>query len=343
MHVPESRARRPNQIGPGGVASVVILTVSTVKDTVPNLRRFVSRNLGNGVDHLIVFLDVGSLDSDNLAAEAFLRAHPQVTCIRTSDDWWQGQRPDRLNARQVHNADLANTVLTCFSWARWLFHIDSDEVVLVDRDRLEQLSDDQRVVRLAPLEAVSEWRPRRGTLFKRPLSAEELQLLTLLGAIRAPDNKAYFRGHVVGKSGFRPALDLTAGIHRPTRSDGAPEPAVEADWLRVLHFESASGEEFVRKWRNLRTSGPRPKIRRSRANLLMALDALGAADLSQRDRTKYLQRLYSRTTEDDVSTLLELGLLERIDADVRRFEPRPIDRADLAALEHALNRSGGRR
>jgi len=56
----------------------VILSVSTVKDTVPNLRRFVRRNLGNGIDHMVVFVD-----ADDPAAESFLSAHPNVTCIRT--------------------------------------------------------------------------------------------------------------------------------------------------------------------------------------------------------------------------------------------------------------------
>ena len=99
-HGPQSRA---NQTGPVSVALFVILTVSTVKDTVPNLRRFVSRNLGNGVDHLLVFLD-----SENPAAESFLRAHPHVTCVRTDDEWWQGHRPAQLNSRQNFNANVAN-------------------------------------------------------------------------------------------------------------------------------------------------------------------------------------------------------------------------------------------
>ena len=53
-----------NKTAPGGIALFVILTVSTVKDAVPNLRRFVSRNLANGVDHMVVFLD--SVDPMNM-------------------------------------------------------------------------------------------------------------------------------------------------------------------------------------------------------------------------------------------------------------------------------------
>jgi len=309
----------------------VILSVSTVKDTVPNLRRFVRRNLGNGIDHMVVFVD-----SDDPVAESFLSAHPNVTCIRTGDDWWRGKRPAHLNVRQNTNANVAKAALTRFAWAEWLFHVDSDEVVLVDKDRLAEVDDDVRVVRLRPHEAVSHRKPRRDNLFKRPLTAEELHLLALLDVIRVPDNKAYFHGHVAGKSGFRPSLDLTAGIHRPIGPAGERQTALEGEWLRLLHFDSLSSEEFVRKWRNLRSSGPRPKVRKSRAHLMMALDALSAADLPPRAQSKYLMRLYERTTEDDVGTLLELGLLEEIDPDIHRFEPHSPGDADKAALEKLL-------
>ena len=35
----------------------MILTVTTLKDTLPNVQRFVAGNLAGGIDHLIIFLD----------------------------------------------------------------------------------------------------------------------------------------------------------------------------------------------------------------------------------------------------------------------------------------------
>ena len=57
--------------------------------------------------------------------------------------------------RQRINANLVKAVLSTFDWAEWLFHIDADEIVQLDREVLRALPAGTRVVRLAPLEAVS--------------------------------------------------------------------------------------------------------------------------------------------------------------------------------------------
>lgn len=311
----------------------MIVSVSTVKTAVANLRLFVRRNLMNGIDHMLIFLDY----EGDLEAKFFLDAHPNVTCVLTDDSWWRGERPSALNERQNSNANVAKVVLAQHSWAEWLFHIDSDEVVLFDRTKLEALSESVEVVQLAPLEAVSERRGRRSSTFKRLLSEDELTLLAVLGVIRGPDNKLYFHGHLSGKSGIRPSLNLFAGIHKPTNLEGSLLAGLEDDWLRVLHFESSSADDFVRKWHNLASSGPRPKIRPSRGNIMTALEALSAANLPDRVQHKYLMRLYERTTEDDVRTLLDLGLVEKIDPDAPRYEPRPLGPADSNAITQMLD------
>ncbi|MDQ4052773.1 MAG: glycosyltransferase family 2 protein [Actinomycetota bacterium] len=79
------------------------------------------------------------LDSDAPDAESYLRSHPHVTCVRTDEDWWRRGRPALLNERHNTNANVTKAALTRFPWAEWLFHIDSEEVVLVDRHRLEEL------------------------------------------------------------------------------------------------------------------------------------------------------------------------------------------------------------
>lgn len=313
------------------------MSVSTVKDTPKNLRRFVRRNLANGIDHMVVFLDVSDVE-----CERVLTAHPHVTCVVTDEEYWRGNRPAGLNRRQNTNANLVNAVLTRFEWAGWLFHIDADEVVHLDRDRLEQLDSTVRMVHLRPLESVSRKRllAREAHLFKRLLSADELALLRLLGVLESPSNKLYFHGHVAGKSGVRPSLDLRVGIHRSKGVPGVEAAGFSADWLEVLHLESPSEKEFVRKWSNLITSGTRPRTRSARANLMCAIDTLYALHLRPSARRRYLRRLYRTAVVDDVAELKRLNLLEQVDPDQRRYEPRAISAADRELLGSFLRRAG---
>ncbi len=62
----------------------MLFTASTVKDTLPNLRRFVTGNLAGGADHLVVFVD--DPDGTDPEAVAFLAEHDGVTCVLTDDD-----------------------------------------------------------------------------------------------------------------------------------------------------------------------------------------------------------------------------------------------------------------
>jgi len=297
----------------------VLASVSTVKDTQPNLRRFVERNLASGIDHMFIFLD-----APEARCERYLADHPHVTAVVTTETWWNGARPEGLNRRKITNADVIRALLTRYEWATWLFHIDGDEIVRIDRERVEALGSDVTVLHLQPVEAVSRYRATRPRYFKRLLSEDELVLLTALGSLARPDNHEYFHGHVVGKSGMRPALDVYAGTHRPRDESGNVVTGLEADWLAVLHLESPSGAEFVRKWANLSTSGPRPRTRSSRTPLLVAIEALNSLDVEARARKKILAKLYRLTTEDDLPLLRDLGLVESIDLDERRYSPRQL-------------------
>ena len=85
-------------------------------------------------------------------------------------------------------------------------------------------------------------------VFKRQLDYEDLCLLTILGVITGPANGRYFNGHTSGKPGLRPNLDLSLRIHGVLDCNDTKLEHYEADSLHVLHYESYSGEEFVRKW-----------------------------------------------------------------------------------------------
>jgi hypothetical protein len=134
----------------------------------------------------------------------------------------------------------------------------------------------------------------------------------VLGAIDAATNQAYFHGHILGKSGVRPSSGLALTLHDAISADGKRQPRHEDDRLRLLHYDAASGEEFIRKWTALATAGP-TRYRRSRAPMARALRTLAGKDVPDEVREKYLWRIYEITTRDDVELLGELGLLEDID------------------------------
>jgi hypothetical protein len=284
----------------------MLFTVSTVKDSPANVERFVERNLAGGADHLFLFLDAPDAEVEKLLAD-----HPHVTAVVCDDGYWQGRRPDELNMRQKLNSNLVNGALAPFGWAEWLFHIDADEVVDIDRERLRtEVPAEQRFVVLESMEAVSRWHAEdEEPLLKRLLTRAELNLLVALGVIDNPDNRSYFRGHTHGKLGVRPALELQLQLHRVVTEELEPLTPVEADWLRVRHYESTDGEEFVRKWMAHVSAGTL-QFRGNRQRLFRAIALLLRTEgLSEERRRLYLRRLYERWVEDDVETLGDLGLL----------------------------------
>jgi hypothetical protein len=313
----------------------MLFTASTVKDSTAGLKEFVARNLAGGVDHMFVFVD----DFDP-AITAELNAHPHVTAIATGPSWWHGKRPKQLNVRQRINANVAKALLAPLPWAEWIFHIDGDECLQLDREALAALPAEVGNVRAAPFEAVSrkKWPGRRVTHFKRMLEPEELTLLQVLGLIEQPLNGHYFHGHCEGKSGLRPRIDRWLTLHDVHDAAQQLVPAGDAgkgDFARLLHYESWSGEEFVRKWVNILDSGSKISFRPAREPTAVALRALVGRDLSEKKLREYLMRIFERTTEDDFETLLDLGLLEEIDPLADAHTPEPLT-ADRRALLDAL-------
>jgi hypothetical protein len=310
----------------------MIFSVSTIKDTLPRVEAFVRRNLAGGIDHLVVFLDEEQPD-----IAAFLASHPRVTLVETHRDWWGRDRPKGLNRRQVIHATQTARLLAAFPWAEWVFHIDGDEVVQLEAGILSAVPSDLRAVRLPTREVVSRLHQREGQpLFKTLLDDDELALLTVLGVIDRPANNAYFRGHVTGKFGARPSDDVVMWIHKVTDGADVTFPAFEHPALSVLHYESPDGEEFVRKWQALMTSGGGVGQRTSRASTARAIKALMDRDLSEEATGSFLARIYERTALDDEETLDRLGLLARHDPDAVTREPEPFPAGGEEALRTAM-------
>jgi hypothetical protein len=299
----------------------VIVAVSTVKDTLANVQRFVRGNLANGVDHLVVHLD-GAVEPE---VTAFLDAEPHVTVIDADGSWWAGKRPPRLNTRQKINANLALAIVGRLGFASWLIHLDGDEIAVIDRDVLDAVGPDVTSVGLETLEAVAELRPAHDpTLFKRRLDDGELFLVHTLGVIDRPQNSAYFKGHLQGRPGVRPGAPLWLGVHVAKDLSKEPVTGYTHPGLRVLHFESPSGEEFARKWQALTSSGPGATHNGTRATLADAVRSLLALDLETDVERELLLQLFARARADDVETLSRLGVLEEIDIAQGKHEPEPV-------------------
>lgn len=313
----------------------MIATVSTVKDTLPNVQRFVTGNLAGGVDHMVVFLDAPDPD-----VEAWLEGQPHVTHVVADDAWWGGKRPAELNNRQRMHANIAKALFTVVPGVDWIFHVDADEICQIDRDAIAAVPKGRDAVRLKPLEAVSRkhW-DGSPTWFKRLLEEEELLLLEVLGVIEKPANGHYFHGHVEGKAGVRPSLDRWLTIHRIVDEKRDAVPHHEGAGLSVLHYESYSGEDFVRKWSSILSAGPDLSLRPVRQRTAQAVRALAGKPLSPELREQYLMRIFEATTEDDLDTLRELGLLVEADPTRGTHQPRglaPEARDQLASMLAAL-------
>lgn len=314
-------------------------SVSTVKDTPENVERFVAGNLAGGLDHLVVFLD----DPDDPATpvvRALLDAHANVTCVVADDAWWRGKRPDQLNVRQRINANLVRSALTLVERAEWIFHLDADEMVRLEPAAIASVPATDRVVQLAPLEAVSRRRwDAPPTWFKRLLAEPELTLLHVLGTIDRAHNGAYFHGHVEGKTGIRPAHDVWLTLHRAIDESGEEVAAYRHDDLTVLHFESWSGEDFVRKWTSMLAAGPGTAFRPAREPTAIALRALLDRGLTEEQVAPLLMRIFERTTEDDFETLRALKLVEEVDPMRPLAQPESLtadEREGLSGLLEAL-------
>ncbi len=318
----------------------LVCTVTTLWDSLPNVKNFVARNLAAGVDHMFVFLDASAPD-----VRDFLEQVDEVTVVRTGAKYWQGDRPPRLNGRQLTNANLANALLAPFERVRWLFSIDGDECLDIERDRLLATDPSEHpAVLLSVREVVSRARTTRRRIdrvepptgqFKRLPTRDELALLTLLGVIDKPKLGHYFRGYTTGKAGVHPTLDLRLGLHQVRDRTESTVPLLSSPDWNVLHYDCWSSDEFIRKWstnatvRGAKFRGPRERLRRA------AVAILENSSTDEAHQHRLLLRLYEATTADNVELLEEAGVLVSPLPEHHRHTPRGLG-SDHDAIHRLL-------
>jgi hypothetical protein len=288
----------------------VRVVAATVMDTVGHLERFTKGNLAGGADHLVVFLDAPGAEGQPDVA-AYLNDHPHVTCVRAGRGWWGEYRPASLNERQCINANSVVRVLRDLGRGDdWVFHIDGDEVI---RLGAEGLSSDWDAVELAVREVVSleDW-PGIPDLFKVPLGHRDLRALVRRGLIAAADNREYFHGHLLGKSGVRVGGPGWLSLHRVVAESGVVLDGGRDDQLEVFHFESYDFAEFVRKWTAILQSGPRVAHRPKRSALAKQIAELLDPGVPEADRRSGLVGLFREHVAEDAEVLGGLGLLRTV-------------------------------
>lgn len=320
----------------------MICTVSTVKDARVNVERFVEQNLTAGVDHMFVFLEH---DPDG-QLEA-LQQHAAVTPVLADESLWGPDRPDLLMRRQMVNANTVNCVLATVPGVDWLVHLDCDECIDIDLDRLAALSEDVRCIRLRVLEAVNTENGSHAVqLFKRKLAERKLAELLESGLVSEADNRSYLSGHTIGKAAVRPALDLLLGVHRVKDRAGRLQPHLKDDAFSVLHYDCVSADDFIAKWTARASSEPlslamRPSRRAIYEGFVKIL-ALGLPASEERGR---FEELYRATGEDPVAELDARGLLVTPQHAVRATPRKTFTAGQLADIDLLLSRlvAGDRR
>jgi hypothetical protein len=251
-----------------------------------------------------------------------LESNPFVTAVAAYGPYWGSWRPPGLNTRQTINANLARVLLAPLEWAQWLFHIDSDESLDIDKDHLLSLGPAIGSVQLQVLEGVSTRDGSAPHLFKRKLDPPELALLRLLGVIERANNTSLFNGYVLGKAGIRPSLDRQLHIHKAKDLDAKVLDSYQHPSLRVLHFDSVSLDEFRRKWGAHHGAELAAQYRRKKDEIRSAVTCVVEnGHLEEVQKERYVARLYERTMQDDVETLDELGFLERLVEDRHSHAP----------------------
>jgi len=246
---------------------VKIGLVTTVKNEQALLRRNLLYHHYLGVDECYVYADdPGDGTIETVADLPFVRARVTVPVDRFREHPQLAGEIDQYQyvpSRQVLN------VFDAMAQARsagvdWLFHLDPDELLCVDRRamasgdlraRLAALDHAVEMAWFAPLEIVQTGTGYKNvfaeaTLFKRPVR-------TILKSVPDPVSGATvsipsYYGHVAGKSGVRlSAFARPANPHRFCRMDGGP--LTSATLGDVLHYFAYDFDDFYKKLLHMKT------------------------------------------------------------------------------------------
>ena len=94
----------------------------------------------------------------------------------------------------------------------------------------------------------------------------------------------------------------------------------------------------MRKWTSILDGGPSVNFRPGREPTAVALRTLIGKGLTAEQARPYLMRIFERTTEDDLTTLRDLGLLEEVDPRAGTHVPEAFAAGAREELDGLLER-----
>ncbi|WP_412553836.1 glycosyltransferase family 2 protein [Shimia sp. MIT1388] len=223
--------------------------VATIKAPAVDILNFVAHHLELGAAHVWIYLDAA-----NPEAKIQLKPHPQLTVVRTGDNYWQktrGKKPPMHQPRQSFNVRHA------YNRAKkvdWLLHIDVDEFLWPDRSidaQLAALPQDCLVARVRPAEAMASVDDSDLIHFKSFISdkAKRDQIVAEI----YPDFAAYlkngFVSHVAGKMFLRTGQkDMTIKIHNVAQNGRHNPGQVELTDVTLLHLHTTSWAHWMQSF-----------------------------------------------------------------------------------------------
>lgn len=297
----------------GGTVAIV----STVRDDLREVERFICYHLNQGVRYILLYIDVPS----EWGAMAY-SADPRVGIVLCDDHYWRraGGRPAGLTQRQIYNANTGLTETRRLG-ADWITHIDQDELIIAAGGDIGAALDRCRgpVVRFEMLEAVDTGRVLKtrfhADTFKTNISAKDCSVLRtdprLAGLFFEGE---YFRGHTNSKSAYRIAdFHGRIGVHG---ENGARSLVPTTSSIRLLHYDCVGEATWRAKWsmRKGDTSGFGMRDnRKAQLALFNSVEGDAAAE-----RAAY-QQLHM-PTEAQIAEGLRRGIIDVVSIDHALFE-----------------------
>lgn len=268
-----------------------ICTVSMIKDTEENIRRFAAYHIGIGIHEVLILLDSSDYDRKDR-----LNKLDGVTCRCIDKEFfneWCLPPDASLNSRQLAcvNYGLQYARTNSFDW---IAHIDIDELIYPFRPLSEVLkSAIHPILKFRLFEAVAEnpletdlYKPR---LFKSIGTPRRRRLARILTFGRPFYHGEYFRGHVFSKVIVQAQNDkiIEMKIHNAVHADGFR--GFKCDDIALLHFDGV-GYDIVRtKW-TLRDKRNVKNLRTSRRRICNDFDSKAITDRTRQIRK--FKRLY---------------------------------------------------
>ena len=289
-------------------------TVSFVKDTPENVRRFVSYHLGLGARRMQIFFD----DPLDPCIE-MLAGLEQVTTVACSPEFWL----EHLGSSEIALHGVRQNTATTLGYARatedWVLNLDADEFLHLGAvpvtTFLSEVPPGVNVIRFRPAESVFVDDPQGREHFRLPIDRKSVTEVHGDFGVNTKRRLGFF-GHLDGKSLIRSGLEgVRLRQHWP--EDESRQVLLDLDFqalpdMCILHQNA----ETFEMWRGkldfrLSTNSIPGMLRGVLRSLLVEGDEAGIRDV--------YDKIFS-LSEDALTKMQDRNLLFALERPLNRFE-----------------------